>query len=120
MLVKFEGAGSVKRFLQMRIIVFPNHPIKAVLAFPTDQYRQGESNDVESWPSWADLRTSTLLKGLPLGLASKLVQYNVDGIAGLPTSIRGAVQFLRGRRDPTRAWLRPFALALLCCTKKCH
>ena len=66
MLVKFEGADSVKRFLQ----IFPNHPIKAVLAFRTDQDRQGESNDVECWPPWADLCTSTLLKGLPLGLAS--------------------------------------------------
>ena len=111
--VKFEGSGRVKRFLEMRISLVPNHPVKALLAFRTDQDRQGESNDVESWPPWADPRTRTLLKGLLLGLASKLVQYNVDGIAGFPASIRGAVQFLRGRRYPTRTWLRPFALALL-------
>ena len=111
--VKFEGSGRVKRFLEMRISLVPNHPVKALLAFRTDQDRQGESNDVESWPPWADPRTRTLLKGLLLGLASKLVQCNVDGIAGFPASIRGAVQFLRGRRYPTRTWLRPFALALL-------
>ena len=111
--VKFEDAGSVKRFLELRITLLPNCPVKAVLAFGTDNDRQGESNDVESWPPWADPRTRTLLNGLLLGLASKLVQYHVDGVAGLPASIRGAVQFLRGRGYPTRAWLRPFALALL-------
>ena len=111
--VKFEGSGSVKRFLEMRITLLPNHPVKAMLAFRTDNDRQGESNDVESWPPWADPRTRTLVKGLLMGLASKLVQYHVDGIAGLPASIRGAVRFLRGRRYPTRSWLRPFALALL-------
>ena len=60
--VKFEGAGSVKRFLEIRIILLPNLPIEAVLAFRTDLDRQGESNDVESWPPWADPRTSTPLK----------------------------------------------------------
>ena len=111
--VKYEGSGSVKRFLEMRITLMPNSPVKAVLAFRTDDDRQGESNDVEAWPPWADPRTRTLLKGLLMGLASKLVHYHVDGVAGLPASIRGAVRFLRGRHYPTRAWMRPFALALL-------
>ena len=54
-----------------------------------------------------------MLRGLLIGLASKLVNYHVDGIAGFGASLRQAVGFLRKRGYPSKAWLRPFALALL-------
>ena len=66
----------------------------------SDADRQGESNDVSSWPPWCDPRARSLIRPLLLGLAAKIVSYNVDGVHGLPASVRAAIQFLRGRGYP--------------------
>ena len=53
-----------------------------------------------------------VLQGLLCGLAAKLVTYSHTSIGGFPASLRQALQFLRARKYPTKAWLRPFALQL--------
>ena len=111
--IKLEGSGATRRFLELRITLNGSGSTKAVLAYRTDPDRQGESGDVAAWPPWQDPRTRTLLRGLLIGLASKLVNYHVDGIVGFGASLRQAVGFLRKRGYPSKAWLRPFALALL-------
>ena len=110
--VVFERGGRVARCLELRISWIDNAKVKAILAYRTDADRQGESQDVCTWPEWKDPRTSTVLHGLLAGLAAKLVAYSHDSIGGLPASLRQALQFLRMRRYPTRLWMRPFALQL--------
>ena len=111
--VKLEGAGFVRLCLEMRLHCQAGSGIKATLAYRNDADRQGESHDVSSWPPWCDPRARSVLHSLLCGLAAKIAAYHVDGLHGLPASVRAAVQFLRGRGYPTKKWLRPFALALL-------
>ena len=44
--------------------------------------------------------------------SAKLLNCSDKNVGGLPASIRQALQFLRARKYPTKAWLRPFALQL--------
>ena len=111
--VGFERGGRVARCLELRIMWTDSTIIKAVLAYRTDTDRQGESNDVRTWPGWQDPRTRTVLPGLLAGLASKLTSYSHSSLGGLPASLRQALYFLRCRGYPTKHWLRPFALQLL-------
>ena len=110
--VVFERGGRVARCLELRISWGCAEKVKAVLAYRTDPDRQGESRDVRTWPEWQDPRTRSVLHGLLAGLASKLVTYSHDNVGGFPASLRQALQFLRARKYPTKAWLRPFALQL--------
>ena len=110
--VVFERGGRVARCLELRISWIDAAKVKATLAYRTDADRQGESQDVRTWPEWKDPRTSTVLHGLLAGLAAKLVTYSHDSIGGLPASLRQALQFLRARKYPPKAWMRPFALQL--------
>ena len=110
--VVFERGGRVARCLELRISWLEAGSVKAVLAYRTDTDRQGESSDVRTWPEWSDPRTPLVLHGLLAGLATKLVAYSHEGVRGFPASLRQALQFLRARRYPTKAWLRPFALQL--------
>ena len=93
--IKLEGFGATRRCLELRLALNPAAGLKAVMAYRADADRQGESMDVTSWPPWRDLRARSLLRPLLLGLAAKLVQYHVDGVHGLPASLRAAVRFLR-------------------------
>ena len=111
--VGFERAGRVARCLELRLEWTSERPVKAVLAYRTDSDRQGESGDVRTWPEWRDPRTPALLRGLLAGLASKVVNYSVPGVGGLPASIRQAVSFLRDRGYPSKRWLRPLGCELL-------
>ena len=111
--MKVEGAGQVRRCLEVRLTLQGQQGLRCVMAYRTDSDRQGESHDVTSWPPWQDPRARTLLPSLLMGLAAKLVVYHVDGVHGLPSSLRAAIGFLRARHYPSRAWLRPFGLALL-------
>ena len=111
--VGFERGGRVARCLELRTTWTDATIIKAVLAYRTDTDRQGESNDVRTWPGWQDPRTRTVLPGLLAGLASKLTSYSHSSLGGLPASLRQALHFLRCRGYPTKHWLRPFALQLL-------
>ena len=110
--VVFERGGRVARCLELRISWGCAEKVKAVLAYRTDPDRQGESRDVRTWPEWQDPRTRSVLHGLLAGLASKLVTYSHDNVGGFPASLRQALRFLRARKYPTKAWLRPFALQL--------
>ena len=110
--VVFERGGRVARCLELRISWIDAAKLKATLAYRTDADRQGESKDVRTWPEWKDPRTSTVLHDLLAGLAVKLVTYSHDSIGGLPASLRQALQFLRARKYPPKAWMRPFALQL--------
>jgi hypothetical protein len=111
--VGFERADRLARCLELRLDWRENENVKAVLAFRTDPDRQGESNDVRTWPEWRDPRTPGLLRGLLAGLASKVVRYADPELGGFTASIRGAVRFLRERRYPMKRWFRPFAAELL-------
>ena len=73
--VGFERGGRVARCLELRIDWENQSSVKAVLAYRTDQDRQGESSDVRTWPEWRDLRVPVILRGLLVGLATKLVDY---------------------------------------------
>ena len=103
--VKPVSRGSVMRCLEVRIFLEPDKPAKSVLAFRTDADRQGESQDVQSWPARDDPRLPMVLPGLLKGLAAKLRFY------GAP--VRAIYSFVRAKGYPTGAWMRPFALALL-------
>ena len=111
--VGFERGGRAARCLELRISWSDSAIIKAVLAYRTDDDRQGESRDVGTWPDWRDPRARAVLPGLLAGLASKLTSYSHCALGGLPASLRQALQFLRCRGYPTKYWLRPFALQLL-------
>ena len=110
--VAFERGGRVARCLELRLSWLDAAKVKAVLAYRTDADRQGESQDVRTWPEWKDPRTSTVLYGLLTGLAAKLVAYSLESIGGFPASLRQALQFLRARGFPSKVWMRPFALQL--------
>ena len=110
--VKFVGRASAARFLETHI-AFDGGNVRCVLAFRTDPDRQGESNDVTSWPTPFDPRARLLIPGLVMGLASKLRFYCVPGVAGYPATIRRMYQFVKGLGYPTRWWLRPLAVALV-------
>jgi len=111
--VQFERSGRRARCLELRLEWRDEHPVRATLAFRTDDDRQGESKDVRTWPEWGDPRTPGLLNGLLTGLASKVARYTTKGVGGLPASIRGALRFLAERGYPKKRWLRPFALELV-------
>ena len=111
--VVFERGGRVARCLELRVDWRSPSMIKAVLAYRTDDDRQGESHDVRTWPEWQDPRTRVVLPGLLAGLASKLINYSDPALGGFPASLRQALRFLRDKRFPTKLWLRPFALQLL-------
>jgi len=111
--VGFERAGRIARCLELRLDWTADAGVRAVLAYRTDPDRQGESHDVRTWPDWDDPRAGAVLHGLLAGLASKVVRYATPSVGGFTASIRGAVRFLRGRRYPTKRWLRPFAVELL-------
>ena len=64
--VVFERGGRVARCLELRIDWSSPSMIKAVLAYRTDDDRQGESHDVRTWPEWQDPRTRVVLPG-PVG-----------------------------------------------------
>ena len=110
--VGFERGGRVARCLELRIDWENQSNVRAVLAYCIDHDRQGESGDVRTWPEWRDLRVPVILRGLLVGLATKLVDYTDQHVGGLPASLRRSVQFLRQRGYPTAKWLRPFALEL--------
>ena len=110
--VVFERGGREARCLELRISWLNGTKVKATLAYRTDPDRQGESQDVRTWPDWGDPRAPLVLHGLLAGLASKLVTYSHEAIGGFPASLRKALQFLRDRHYPTKVWLRPFALQL--------
>ncbi len=84
-----------------------------MLAFRTDDDRQGESKDIESWPSRDDPRTKMLLPGLLHGLAAKLRFYTTEEAQGYTATINGMYQFVKAKGYPSGWWWRPFALALL-------
>ena len=111
--VVFERGGRVARCLELRISWNDTLPLKAVLAYRTDDDRQGESHDVRTWPEWPDPRARVVLSGLLAGLASKLINYSDAVLGGFPASLRLALQFMRCKGYPTKRWLRPFALQLL-------
>jgi hypothetical protein len=111
--VKFEGAGSTTRVLELRIAVERGCPPHVVLAFRTDMDRQGESGDVTSWPPLGDPRVRLVLPGMLQGLAAKIRLYHVPGTAGYTATLRRALHFVQRRGYPTRWWARPFAMALL-------
>ena len=110
---KLEGAGTLRRCLELWVSCLPGSPCRAVLGFRTDAGRQGESGDVVAWPPWEDPRSRTVLHGLLCGLVAKVTMYQVDGVLGFPPSVCSAVRFLRGLRYPEKAWQRLFGLALL-------
>ena len=110
--VGFERVGRIARCLELRISWLNGDKVSAVLAYRTDADRQGESKEVCTWLQWQDPRTRTVLHGLLAGLTAKLLNYSDKNVGGLPASIRQALQFLRARKYPTKAWLRPFALQL--------
>ena len=111
--VGFERGGRIARCLELRIDWTAASRVKSVLAYRTDSDRQGESGDVRTWPEWRDPRAQVVLRGLLVGLATKLVNYADVSIGGFPASLRQAVCFLRHRGYPTKQWLRSFALELL-------
>lgn len=107
------SVGSTVRCLELRISFTAGEPVRSVLAFRTDEDRQGESHDVESWPAREDPRTPMLLPGLLHGLAAKLRFYTAEGATGYTATIRGMVAFLKAKGYPSAWWRRPFGLALL-------
>ena len=66
---------------------------RVIVAFRTDPDRQGESQDVTSWPPRPDPRTRLVLDSLLQGLASKLRLYRVPGTGGFTAVIRQALAF---------------------------
>ena len=110
--VKFVARASEARFLETRL-AFEGGKARCVLAFRTDADRQGESNDVTSWPMPFDPRARMLIPGLVMGLASKLRFYGAPDIAGYTATIRRMYQFVKKRSYPKRWWLRPLAVALV-------
>ena len=111
--VGFERGGRTARCLELRLDWIDASKVKSVLAYRTDNDRQGESGDVRTWPEWRDPRAAFVLHGLLVGLATKLVTYADVSIGGFPASLRQAMRFLRQRAYPIKLWLRPFALELL-------
>ena len=101
------------RCLEVRITFAPPLPVKAVLAFRTDADRQGESGDIESWPSREDPRVPLVLPGLLTGLAAKLRFYTTQGVRGYGATVRAMFHFVKAKHYPSAWWQRPFALALL-------
>ena len=96
----------------MRIVVQPHIAPKVAVAFMTDPDRQGESNDVTSWPPRSDPRARLVVFSLLQGLAAKLRLYRVAGTGGFTGAIRRALAFIRKRGYPKCWWVRPFAQAL--------
>ena len=111
--VKLEGFGTTRRFLEVKLELRNTPKIHAELAFRDDADRQGESNDVSSWPPRHDPRIRQLLPALLAGLASKIRQYHAKETGGLTASWRRAVQFLKRRAYPEKWWRRPLALSAL-------
>ena len=111
--VKFVSCGAEFRCLELRVSVCPGTAPKVVVAFRTDQDRQGESNDVTSWPPRSDPRARLVTSSLLQGLAAKLRLYRAEGTGGYTAAIRAALAFVRKRGYPSRWWVRPFAQALV-------
>ena len=111
--VKWVSSGSSFRCLELRVGLNAGVAPRVVVAFRTDPDRQGESQDVTSWPPRWDPRARLVLDSLLQGLASKLRLYRVPGTGGFTAAIRQALSFLKNRCYPKRWWVRPFALALL-------
>ena len=111
--VGFERGGRVARCLELRIDWSHSTMITAVLAYRTDDDRQGESRDVRTWPDWRDPRTPLVLRGLLAGLATKLTNYADPALGGFSASLRQALRFLRSKHYPTKHWMRSVALQLL-------
>jgi hypothetical protein len=107
--VKLEGSSPQRRMLEVVLAVGP--PTKCILAFRDDSDRQGESQDVTSWPNRADPRLPQLLHSLLSGLAAKIRLYHSAGTPGFTASWRRAYAFLKRRGYPSK--LRPLALAAL-------
>ena len=111
--VKAVSRSSVMRCLEVRISLEPGKAAKSVLAFRTDSDRQGESGDIESWPSREDPRLPMVLPGLLTGLAAKLRFYSAPGVRGYGATVRAMYIFVKAKKYPSTMWLRPFALALV-------
>ena len=62
--VMFERGGQVARCLELRINWMHADKVAATLAYRTDADRQGESQDVRTWPDWCDPRAPMVLQGL--------------------------------------------------------
>ena len=60
--VGLERCGRELRCLETRLR-WRDDVVSAVLAYRTDADRQGESQDVTSWPEWKDPRTGSVLNG---------------------------------------------------------
>ena len=111
--VKPVARGARMRCLELWLTFSEGHAVRSVLAFRTDADRQGESNDVASWPARDDPRTRMLLPSLLQGLAAKLRFYSGPGVEGFTATVRRMVTFVSAKGYPTSWWRRPFALALL-------
>ena len=111
--VKFVQRGTCIRLLELRVTVVPVGPPKVVVAFRTDADRQGESQDVTSWPPREDPRARLVMCSLLEGLAAKLRLYRAPGTAGYTSAIRLALRFVCQRGYPKRWWLHRFARALV-------
>ena len=74
--VKFVSSGAEVRCLELpvsgRCRRRPGTAPKDVAAFRVDPDRQGESNDVTSWPPQSDLRARLVTSSLLQALAVKL------------------------------------------------
>jgi hypothetical protein len=111
--VKFEQVGEQIRCLELRLLFRPALPVHVTVAFRTDADRQGEAQNVVSWPGRRDPRTPRVLPGLLAGLAAKLRHYRAVGTGGFTASIRRAVSFVQAKGYPSKWWVRRFALLLL-------
>jgi hypothetical protein len=111
--VKWEGAGPLRRILEMHVDV--HHGVRAVLGFRTDPDRQGESGDVTSWPCRSDPRARRVLGSILLGTASKLRLYHAQPAVGFTASWRRVVRFVKAKHYPNRWWRRRLAMAAVRC-----
>ena len=92
--------------LKLRLDWTADVGVRAVLAFRTDPDRQGESQDVRTWPDWADPRVGAVLHGLLSGLAPKVVRYATPNINDL-TAYGLRTTPLCSFKGPHLRWFQP-------------